>query len=204
MAEPGIVMKTVPLLRSGMVPAQRPVPLPELREALAAARIRTRYQPIVRMRDRTLVAMEVLARLEHPIRGIVAPDLFVPQYEAAGLAWPLTEAVVRRAFAEWTDARLDRLGVSLALNFPLDVLLIPSALRWLDEQRQDAGIDFQLEIQAKIDGVQQEQCLIAWRAVRTITLPDIPEAKPMLVIVADKIEEVPLVSRNHAPSRIGS
>ncbi len=127
-------------LRLGSMPAQRPVPLPELREALAAARIRTRFQPIVAVSDRAPVALEVLARLEHPIRGIVSPDLFVPQYEAAGLAWPMTDAVVRRAFAEWTDIGLDRFGMSIALNLPLDVLLIPEALRRLDQQRQEAGI----------------------------------------------------------------
>ncbi len=129
-----------PVLHLGASGTARPVPLQELREALAGARLRTCYQPIVRIADRKPVTLEVLARLDHPVRGLVAPDLFVPQYEAAGLAWPMTEAVVRRSFAEWTSAGLDRLGLGLALNFPLDGLLIPQALRWLDEQRQEAGI----------------------------------------------------------------
>ena len=116
------------------------MPLSELREALSAARIHNRYQPVVRLGDRMPVGLEVLARLEHPERGTLAPDLFVPQIEDAGLAYPLTQAVVRRAFTDWDGATLAELDLWLALNFPLDVLLQPSALVWLDEQRQAAGI----------------------------------------------------------------
>jgi EAL domain-containing protein (putative c-di-GMP-specific phosphodiesterase class I) len=114
--------------------APQPVPLPELREALAASRIQARYQPVVRMADRLPVGLEALARLKHPLRGTLAPDLFIPQMEAAGLGWPLTQAVVRRAFGDWGGGRLATLGLSLALNFPLDVLLMPEALTWLDGQ----------------------------------------------------------------------
>ncbi len=120
--------------------AQERLSLPELRDALNGARIQTRYQPIVRMSDGQPIGLEVLARLEHPTRGILQPDLFVPQIEEAGLAWPLTEAVVRRAFEDWGGGRLATFGLTLALNFPLDVLLIPEALTWLEARRQEVGI----------------------------------------------------------------
>jgi EAL domain-containing protein (putative c-di-GMP-specific phosphodiesterase class I) len=119
---------------------QERLTLPELRDALNGARIQTRYQPIVRMSDGHPIGLEVLARLEHPTRGILQPDLFVPQIEEAGLAWPLTEAVVRRAFEDWGRGKLASFGLTLALNFPLDVLLIPEALTWLEARRQEAEI----------------------------------------------------------------
>jgi EAL domain-containing protein (putative c-di-GMP-specific phosphodiesterase class I) len=118
----------------------QPVSLTELHEALNDARIHTRYQPVVRLADRRPVGLEVLARLEHPQRGTLGPDLFVPQIEDAGLAFPLTQAVVRRAFAEWGGDRLARLDLWLALNFPLDVLLLADAMDWMDAQRRAAGI----------------------------------------------------------------
>ena len=129
-------------VESGMPAADRigPVELPELREALSANRIRAHYQPIVRIADRALVALEVLARLVHPVRGMVLPDLFVPQLEEAGLAWQLTAAVLESAVAEWHSASLESLGVALALNFPLDVLLTPAALAALDRTCDQAGI----------------------------------------------------------------
>lgn len=111
-----------------------------MRAAISDQRITTRYQPIVRLTDRVPLCLEVLARLDHAERGTLPPDLFVPQMEQAGLAWPLTQTVIRRAFAEWGDGKLAEIGLSLAVNFPLDVLLVPSALTWLEAQREVAGI----------------------------------------------------------------
>ena len=119
---------------------EHPLALVELHEALAEARIHTRYQPIVRLADSSLVGVEVLARLEHPTRGLLPPDLFVPQIEDAGLAWPLTKAVIRRAFDDWRTWRLDLMDVWVAINFPLDVMLDPAALEWLERERVAANL----------------------------------------------------------------
>jgi EAL domain-containing protein (putative c-di-GMP-specific phosphodiesterase class I) len=112
----------------------------DLHSALAEFRIATCYQPIVRMCDRRPVGLEVLARLDHPSRGMLGADLFIPPMEDAGLAWPLTQAVARRAFADWGGGVLDKLDVTLALNISLDVLLCADALVELDHARADAGI----------------------------------------------------------------
>ena len=113
----------------------------DLLAALADARIQTLYQPVVQITDRTPVGLEVLARLDDPQRGTLSPSAFVAPMEDAGLALQLSEAVIRRAFADWRDGRLEALNLTLAINLPLDVLLIPSALTWLDAERTEAGID---------------------------------------------------------------
>ena len=102
--------------------------------------IEARYQPIVRLSDRRPVAVEALARMNHPARGTLLPHRFVPQMEDAGLAPALTEAVTKRAFADLSGAPLTSLALQIALNFPLDVLLVRDALLVLDAQRQKAGI----------------------------------------------------------------
>ena len=113
--------------------------LSELHEALSGAMIDTRYQPIVQMSDRQPVALEALARLNHPTRGTLLPDYFVPQIEDAGLAAELTDRVGSRAFADM-EGPVGALGLLLTLNFPLDVLQVPEALARLDQRRQEAGI----------------------------------------------------------------
>ena len=112
----------------------------ELHDALAQAQIQTLYQPIVRLADRRLTGFEVLARLAHPTLGTLLPWRFIPPMEAAGLSWPLTQAVMRRAFADWGDGRLRALGCTLSLNVPLDVVLHGTAMRALDAERASAGI----------------------------------------------------------------
>ncbi len=121
-------------------PRDAELPEAELRDALAGALIQALYQPIVRLADRRPMGLEVLARLEHPSHGTMSPGSFVPPMEDAGLGWPLTEAIMRRAFADWSGSRLELLDLTLALNLPLDVLLIPKALATLDRERAAAGI----------------------------------------------------------------
>lgn len=117
-----------------------PMHLTELREALDGAMIETRYQPIVRLADRQPVALEALARLNHPTRGTLPPDEFVPQIEAAGLAARLTDLVANRALADIAGPLLAAHRLDVTLNFPLDVLLVPDALDRLDTGRRAAGV----------------------------------------------------------------
>ncbi len=117
------------------------LPLDDLLAALAAGRLQTRYQPVVRLADGVPIGLEVLARLEHPTLGTLPPDCFVPQIEAAGFAAHLAAVVARRAFAEWGGDALLRLELRLAVNLPLDVLLLPGATERLEAWREEAGID---------------------------------------------------------------
>jgi EAL domain-containing protein (putative c-di-GMP-specific phosphodiesterase class I) len=114
--------------------------LPELREALDGMMIETCYQPIVRMADRHLVALEALARLNHPIHGTVPPDAFVPQLEDAGLAARLTDQVTERALSDMAGPLTCARGLDITLNFPLGVLLVPAALQRLDAMRRAVGL----------------------------------------------------------------
>ena len=114
--------------------------LSEVRAALENAQISARYQPIVRLKDRGLAALEVLARLDHPVIGTVLPDRFVPQIEDAGLAEQLTELIAARAFADMTGPALGALKTPITINFPLAVLLRSEAIAVLEAQRTASGV----------------------------------------------------------------
>lgn len=128
-----LMASTSPRLRPAM-------DLEELRSALKSAMIETRYQPIIRIADRKPVGLEALVRLNHPEKGTLLPDRFVPQIEGAGLAAELTSIVSARAFADLAGPYLSGRGLRMSVNFPLDVLLSPSALDVLEHQRIAAGI----------------------------------------------------------------
>ena len=141
-AQAGAGWLAAALAQAAALPAEpAEVPLDDLLAALTAGRLQTRYQPTVRLADGVPVALEVLARLEHPSLGTLAPDRFVPQVEAAGFAPRLAELVARRAFADWGGDALARLQLRLALNLPLDVLLAPGATERLEAWREEAGIE---------------------------------------------------------------
>jgi diguanylate cyclase (GGDEF)-like protein/PAS domain S-box-containing protein len=76
----------------------------ELREAIEQREITLMYQPIFSTEDGTAVAVESLARWQHPVRGAIPPGEFVPLAEESGLVSGLGLLVLDetcRQLAEW-------------------------------------------------------------------------------------------------------
>lgn len=54
------------------------------------------YQPVVDLADQRIHAVEVFLRWQHPVRGTLAPALFLPMLEDTGLIVPVGEQVLAR------------------------------------------------------------------------------------------------------------
>ncbi|WP_236717950.1 bifunctional diguanylate cyclase/phosphodiesterase [Actinoplanes sp. TFC3] len=72
----------------------------ELREAISGDQLFLLYQPIVALDDGRILGAEALVRWAHPVRGVLAPDAFIPVAERTGLIVPLGRWVMRTAFAQ--------------------------------------------------------------------------------------------------------
>jgi diguanylate cyclase (GGDEF)-like protein/PAS domain S-box-containing protein len=97
----------------------------DLRDAIEHERLTLAYQPIVDLRDGSIVAVEALARWSHPERGDVSPSVFIPSAEESGLILPLGAWVLRRACLDLAELR--RAG-GAAANLRLSVNLSPRQL----------------------------------------------------------------------------
>ncbi len=69
----------------------------DLRAALDGNQLRLVYQPIIDIRAGSIVGFEALLRWQHPQRGLLSPDAFVPIAEESGLIEPIGAWVLRRA-----------------------------------------------------------------------------------------------------------
>ncbi|MEP7114638.1 MAG: EAL domain-containing protein [Ilumatobacteraceae bacterium] len=90
----------------------------DLREALDKNQFRLMYQPIIELTSNRLAGFEALLRWDHPTRGVVQPDQFIPLAEANGTIvaigqWVLEEAC--GAAAEWHSS-YPALHLSMAVN----------------------------------------------------------------------------------------
>ena len=69
----------------------------ELHRALERDELELHYQPIVDLHTETLVGLEALVRWNHPTRGLLMPDEFVPVAETSGLIVRLGRWVIEEA-----------------------------------------------------------------------------------------------------------
>ena len=100
--------------------------LEELRTGIARGELRLHYQPSVHLVDRAITGAEALVRWQHPTRGLLAPDAFVPVAERSDVmavltAWVLDEAV--RQCTAWRAAGHD---VCIAVNLSASTVLDPT------------------------------------------------------------------------------
>ena len=75
----------------------------DLRTGLQRDEIVPYYQPIMSLPDHTLVGFEALARWNHPERGLLMPDVFIPIAEDNRLIDELTFSLLRHACADSRD-----------------------------------------------------------------------------------------------------
>jgi diguanylate cyclase (GGDEF)-like protein/PAS domain S-box-containing protein len=69
----------------------------ELRVAIEQDQIGLAYQPLYDLAEGSIVGFEALARWNHPQRGPIGPDRFIPIAEESGLIGALTDRVLSRA-----------------------------------------------------------------------------------------------------------
>ncbi|MBK1660577.1 putative bifunctional diguanylate cyclase/phosphodiesterase [Paracraurococcus ruber] len=87
----------------------------DLRRALAEGELRLHYQPQVSTDGLRLVGAEALIRWQHPVRGDIRPDQFIPLAEETGLIVPIGDWVMRtacRQAAGWPELRRIAVNVS--------------------------------------------------------------------------------------------
>jgi diguanylate cyclase (GGDEF)-like protein len=92
--------------------------LPELREALARRQLVLHYQPQLDLATGSISHVEALVRWQHPTRGLLLPDAFLPVAEQTGMIHSLTRYVLDEALEQckrWQHAGFD-LGIAVNLS----------------------------------------------------------------------------------------
>lgn len=91
----------------------------DLRLAISRDEFEIYYQPIVDLESVTLRGFEALVRWNHPKRGLVSPDAFIPLSEATGLIVPMTLSILRKAclqLGQWRRRSYEYRSLIMSVN----------------------------------------------------------------------------------------
>jgi diguanylate cyclase (GGDEF)-like protein/PAS domain S-box-containing protein len=95
----------------------------DLRQAIASKHFHLAFQPLINAKSQKLVGFEALIRWNHPQRGFVPPNVFIPVAEESGLMpaigeWVIDEAC--KAAASWPEP------ITVALNISPKQIVLPA------------------------------------------------------------------------------
>jgi diguanylate cyclase (GGDEF)-like protein len=88
----------------------------DLRHALQKGEFFVLYQPTVDLASGIFTGVEALLRWNHPIRGVLEPDEFVPSLEASGLIVPVGQWVLEQACRQGALWQRQGLTATVAVN----------------------------------------------------------------------------------------
>jgi diguanylate cyclase (GGDEF)-like protein/PAS domain S-box-containing protein len=136
-----------------------------LRRSLERNELSLHYQPQIDIETGNITGMEALLRWQHPERGMIPPNEFIPLAEETGLIISIGEWVLRSACAQnkaWQDAGLP--PVRIAVNLSVRQLKQKNLVAKIAEILAETGLDpqwLELELTESVimqnaeDSVQQ-------------------------------------------------
>jgi len=115
----------------------------DLQKGLDQGQFVVHYQPILDLAAEELQGVEALVRWQHPERGLLAPDEFIPVAEQSGLIVPLGTWVLREACRQvqtWREEFPDR-KPSVSVNLSPRQLYEPDLVAQVRAVLEETGFD---------------------------------------------------------------
>ncbi len=115
-----------------------------LHRAIERGELRTYYQPKIELASEKIMGMEALVRWEHPERGLILPDEFIPLAEETGQIlwlgrWVLQEAC--RQAREWQEQYPTHNSLTVSVNLSAKQLQQPQLIEEVTEVLQATRLD---------------------------------------------------------------
>ena len=88
----------------------------ELRKAIKGNQFEAYFQPLTSLIEGKIIGFEALIRWNHPERGMVFPDEFIPVAEETGLIFSVTKEMLMKACCQikkWHDLGLQDISISV-------------------------------------------------------------------------------------------
>jgi sensor c-di-GMP phosphodiesterase-like protein len=112
-----------------------------LMEAIDRGELRVYYQPQVSPSDGKLVGAEALLRWQHPERGILTPDAFLPLARTPKVMRSITRWVCDASISQLGEWTREGIEMSMSINLFTSDITDESFPDWLEERVQENRVD---------------------------------------------------------------
>jgi diguanylate cyclase (GGDEF)-like protein/PAS domain S-box-containing protein len=115
----------------------------DLQRAITTGQLELYYQPVVRLADGSVSGVEALLRWNHPERGMVPPDQFIPLAEETGLIVPIGRWVLREGcrHARRVLSAMPGETPSISINLSLKQIHQSDIVADVRDALADSGLD---------------------------------------------------------------
>jgi len=105
----------------------------EIQKALKENQFRLYYQPIINMKDYSVLSVEALLRWKHPEQGLLLPNNFIYKVERSKLVRPVTTWVINKALSDAHSWKKYGLNLKISVNISERNLLDAHFPKLVDE-----------------------------------------------------------------------
>jgi diguanylate cyclase (GGDEF)-like protein/PAS domain S-box-containing protein len=114
----------------------------ELRQSINNGELSMHYQPIMNLVTQELVGFEALMRWDHPERGAIGPDVFIPLAEQSDMILELGAFALREATAEASSWKLNNFDMLpyVSVNLAAQQLNDSRLMTMIDEALDTSGL----------------------------------------------------------------
>ena len=146
----------------------------ELRHAIEKGELELRYQPVIDLDSGALQQVEALVRWNHPQRGWLPPDAFIPFAETTGLITGLDHLVLRtacRQLAGWIARHPAAAKLTIAVNLSPRQFRTPGIVEVTAKVLEETGLDparLKFEITESVAVLDTETTTMLIRALKSL------------------------------------
>jgi EAL domain-containing protein (putative c-di-GMP-specific phosphodiesterase class I) len=114
----------------------------DLRRAIERNEFQVHYQPIICLETDELYGFEALVRWNHPERGLVSPDTFIPVAEETGLIVDIGQQVLHESCRQMREWHLSSPGnpLTISVNLSAKQFAQPDLIGQVKKTLEDTGL----------------------------------------------------------------